>query len=269
LVFVVNSQGTVTIQDGVWTTFTVAADSIRETVVTYINDGSDTVVNVTYNPCYGFVTLYFGVDVVPTKDTSLTIPWSSQSQTDFSYPLQGNNTLYLLFYANQAFPGTRTDISAQVQLVVSAHLEPIALPQPANGGTIKGYMETGGAKGHIFWSKTNVASDNYTVYYLNSTTFNTANTGYYSGNGCSTQDSMQVLTTDLSVSYISSNNSYSATFTNLNPKQTLPVTVLLTDSDTGLTSVYEVIYLNIALKSCLAYSYQLLFIIAFLSVMLF
>jgi len=203
-------------------------------------------VNVTYYPCYGYIDLYIGVDFPPTPSNNTHyFAWTESIFLSFEIPLDPGESINLLFVGTSTFPNSGTPISAAFDIIVNAgylgYITDNGVPLVPNNGDVSGSLAKGGASGQISWPLTGNKADNYTMYYLNRTSFNTATTGFYSLNGCSTQMSMQPLTSGLSVSY--SGNNGNADFTNLNPKQTLPVTVVVFRAG-GYSSTYEVIYLN-------------------------
>jgi len=111
------------------------------------------------------------------------------------------------------------------------------IPSPGNGGTISGSLSSGGTAGTVTWTF-GLKTDNYTLYALNGTSFPN---GYYAANGCSTVRSMNPLTSG--VTFTTNQNTETADFTGLNPKKSLPVTVLVSRPE-GYYSSYEVITLN-------------------------
>lgn len=201
-------------------------------------------VNVTYYPCFGFMNLYVGQDFAPSIDNyTLHFPWVSDVFQLFALELDPAESIYFLMVATNTFTGST--ISAAFDIIVnSGYIQTDnGVPVPGNGGLISGALTNQGAQGHLTWTFTNNKADNYTMYALNATAFNTNANGFYALNGCSVQRSMYPLNTG--VTFTISGNSETADFTNLNPKKTLPVTVLAYRPG-GYSSAYEVIYLNSA-----------------------
>jgi len=246
--FVALSSSQIQLVDNQWLLGnTIGVASPRELTFSWTNIYSLPVEpTITYYPCFGFIDLYVAVNqpALPTN-YSLHYPWAEHVFVEFGTLMDVGDTINLLFVGTSTFPAS--SISAAFDLILNAGFNGTVfdngVPTPGNGGTVTGALAKGGASGHLTWTLTGNKNDNYTLYALNSTSFNTGTTGYYSLNGCSTQRSMWPLTSGVTLS--TSGNSETAQFSDLNPRKTLPVTTVVFRAG-GYSSAYEVIYLNSA-----------------------
>eukprot|EP01113_Clastostelium_recurvatum_P051213 TRINITY_DN989_c0_g1_i2.p1 TRINITY_DN989_c0_g1~~TRINITY_DN989_c0_g1_i2.p1 ORF type:complete len:204 (-),score=50.32 TRINITY_DN989_c0_g1_i2:76-687(-) len=176
-------------------------------------------------------------------DTSSDHP----SQVYFTRDVYDNTTLYVLLDAINSYPG---DISAAFQAIAYSKPYEAYLPFPGNSGTISGGLSPvdkskSTQTGFITWTKTNVTTDTYQVYFLANSTdgqFSPAKTGFYTGNGCATTRSMTPMTEKVTV-VDNQNGTMTANFDSLTPGSPFTVNVVATNSF-GLTAAYNRVTLN-------------------------
>jgi hypothetical protein len=223
-------------------------DSPREYLASFTNPGPN-IANITlaFIPCFGNTDIFVGFDEIPTTTNYfISKPWDSTAalqQLTVNWLL--NDTIYFLFVGDMTFPG---NLSASFQFVVWSTANTAFsfyndYPQVSNDA-VTATLATGGASATIKWTKTSNSADNYTVYYsgINSKNFNSATTGQYTLTGCSVQKSMTPFTKNISLKD-NGDGTITASFTDLNPKDILPVTVVVSRTH-GTTVAYATEFIN-------------------------